>query len=48
MARVIENVAARMMINQRQKALEIGRRRGYYRIRGRRIDAMVMERDLTA
>ena len=27
---------------------EIDRRRGYYRIRGRRIDALVMERDLTA
>ncbi|WP_341856183.1 GNAT family N-acetyltransferase [Brachybacterium sp. GPGPB12] len=27
---------------------EIGRRRGYYRIRGRRIDALVMERDLAA
>ena len=26
---------------------EIDRRRGYYRIRGRRIDALVMERDLT-
>ncbi|MGP5054025.1 GNAT family N-acetyltransferase [Brachybacterium paraconglomeratum] len=27
---------------------EIGRRRGYYRIRGRRIDALVMERELGA
>lgn len=27
---------------------EIGRRRGYYRIRGRRIDALVMERELDA
>lgn len=27
---------------------EIGRRRGYYRIRGRRIDALVMERTLDA
>lgn len=27
---------------------EIGRRRGYYRIRGRRIDALVMERTLGA
>lgn len=27
---------------------EIGRRRGYYRIRGRRIDALVMERELVA
>ncbi|NMA76342.1 MAG: GNAT family N-acetyltransferase [Actinomycetales bacterium] len=26
---------------------EIDRRRGYYRIRGRRIDALVMERDLS-
>ena len=26
---------------------EIDRRRGYYRIRGRRIDALVMERALT-
>ena len=27
---------------------EIGRRRGYYRIRGRRIDALVMQRELDA
>lgn len=40
--------------NQRARAFytaagyaEIGRRRGYYRIRGRRIDALLMERDLT-
>ena len=26
---------------------EIGRRRGYYRIRGRSIDALVMQRELS-
>ena len=52
--------AARMLLevredNDRARAVytaagyrEIDRRRGYYRIRGRHIDALVMERDLTA
>lgn len=58
--RAREGGATRMLLevredNARARAVytaagyrEIGRRRGYYRIRGRRIDAMVMERDLTA